>query len=100
MVPPKIAIQVSGLNSHNSKYIILFLISNSNFIFATDYKKLRGNAEDRELVTDLEGSCSLSAQKTNGTYFNSLKWNPKKAVYHRHLLQLNFTISLRFVMQE
>ncbi|XP_064081934.1 uncharacterized protein LOC135198290 [Macrobrachium nipponense] len=59
------------------------------FVYSSgDYKKLKGDADERELITDIEGSCAEAALRTNGSVFNSLKWNPKKATLKTKFLDV------------
>merc|ERR1711915_96466 len=55
---------------------------------AGDFKTIRGNADDRGFVVESPGSCKEAAQRTNGTFFNSLKWNPKKRVLSNKFLDV------------
>ncbi|XP_066981093.1 uncharacterized protein [Macrobrachium rosenbergii] len=59
------------------------------FVYSSgDYKKLKGDADERELITDVEGSCAEAALRTNGSVFNSLRWNPKKATLKTKFLDV------------
>lgn len=81
---------VEGPNRKASRdlYAKVFGYDEKFVYMAGDYKKLRGNADVREMLVYPEGTCSVAAQGTGGTAFSAVKWNHKKPILEKKFLNV------------